>query len=201
MQRQYKLARKTKKMTLTAAAQELGVSQPTLSAWENERKNPSVESLIRMADFYGVTTDFLLGRTQQMDSFSNHLQPIPREALPAHHGTPVYADGWAFVDAVEHELRFADGSVMPFADAQRIYIIPPAFVFAAPACEKPLNKSDLSSQEEVWVEPISRDEILRTELRGWYRVKGKLVENEVGQCFYLDFYGAKWLAFAGEWMG
>ena len=39
----------------------LGVSQPTLSAWEGERKNPSVESLIQMSELYGVSVDFLLG--------------------------------------------------------------------------------------------------------------------------------------------
>ena len=39
----------------------LGVSQPTLSAWEGERKNPSVESLIQMSERYGVSVDFLLG--------------------------------------------------------------------------------------------------------------------------------------------
>ena len=32
----------------------LGVSQPTLSAWEGERKNPSVESLIQMSELYLV---------------------------------------------------------------------------------------------------------------------------------------------------
>lgn len=36
----------------------LGVSQPTLSAWEGERKNPSVESLIQMSELYGVSVDF-----------------------------------------------------------------------------------------------------------------------------------------------
>lgn len=61
MARQYKLARKMKKITLTAAARELGVTQPALSSWESERKAPSIEALIRMAKFYGVTTDFLLG--------------------------------------------------------------------------------------------------------------------------------------------
>lgn len=37
---------------------------------------------------------------------------------------------------------------------------------------------------------------LRDELRGWYHIKRRFVENEVGQRFYFDFYGAKWLAFA-----
>ena len=64
MARQYKLARKMKKITLTAAARELGVTQPALSSWESERKAPSIEALIRMAKFYGVTTDFLLGLSQ-----------------------------------------------------------------------------------------------------------------------------------------
>ena len=35
-------------------AKMLDVSQPTLSAWEGERKNPSVESLIQMSELYGV---------------------------------------------------------------------------------------------------------------------------------------------------
>ena len=48
----------------------------------------------------------------------------------------------------------------------------------------------------VWVEPISMDAALRDELRGWYHIKRRFVENEVGQRFYFDFYGAKWLAFA-----
>ena len=40
------------------------------------------------------------------------------------------------------------------------------------------------------------DAALRDELRGWYHIKRRFVENEVGQRFYFDFYGAKWLAFA-----
>ena len=40
------------------------------------------------------------------------------------------------------------------------------------------------------------DTALRGELRGWYRVEDRYVENEVGQRFYFDFYGAKWLALA-----
>ena len=42
MARQYKLARKMKGIALTAAAKELGVTQPTLSGWEaNGRHLPS----------------------------------------------------------------------------------------------------------------------------------------------------------------
>lgn len=63
MPKQFKTARLLNKLKALEAAEKLGVSQPTLSAWEGERKSPSVESLENMADLYGVTTDFLLGRS------------------------------------------------------------------------------------------------------------------------------------------
>lgn len=43
--------------------------------------------------------------------------------------------------------------------------------------------------------PFSKDEVLRQEMRGWYTVKDRFVENEFGQRFYKDTYGNKWLAF------
>ena len=49
--------------------------------------------------------------------------------------------------------------------------------------------------ENIWVEPISKDSELRNELRGWYHLKDRYVENEYGNRFYLDTYGAKWLGY------
>ena len=43
MARQYKLARNMKEIALTAAVKALGLTQPTLSGWESERKTPSIE--------------------------------------------------------------------------------------------------------------------------------------------------------------
>lgn len=42
----------------------VGVSKQSISNWENENIMPSIELLLRLADFFGVTTDFLLGRTE-----------------------------------------------------------------------------------------------------------------------------------------
>ena len=52
MPRQYKLARKMKKIALTAAAKEMGISQSTLSGWESERTVPSIEGLERIPRVY-----------------------------------------------------------------------------------------------------------------------------------------------------
>ena len=200
MPRQYKLARKMKKIALTAAAKEMGISQSTLSGWESERTVPSIEGLERMADYYRVSTDFLLGRDTQADPRPDWLQPLDPKALPAFHETPVYVwdKGWAFVDAVERLLRFADGETLPFSDVQSVSFLPPSYALPMTPSTVPLLKGKLSQYEEIWVEPISSDAVLRGELRGWYRVKGRYVENEVGQRFYLDFYEAKWLAFPKE---
>ena len=65
MARKFKEARQLKKLTGVEAAEQLGVSQPALTAWENGRKTPTVENLIAMANLYGVTTDFLLGRSNE----------------------------------------------------------------------------------------------------------------------------------------
>lgn len=70
-------------------------------------------------------------------------------------------------------------------------------LFADPASPQgqPLSRLELHPQREVWLEPISCDTHLREELRGWYRIKSRWAENEYGNRFYLDTYGAKWLAF------
>lgn len=62
--RQYKNARKSKKLIVKDAASKLDISPSTLSAWESERKAPSIESLEAMADLYQVSTDYLLGREE-----------------------------------------------------------------------------------------------------------------------------------------
>ena len=76
------------------------------------------------------------------------------------------------------------------------YLLPPAHVIPGTITEKPLRRDELAAYDIVWVEPVSMDSHLRMELRGWYHVKNRFVENEVGQRFYFDFYDIKWLTFA-----
>ena len=40
----------------------LNVSKQCVSNWENDNILPSITMLVRLADFFGVTTDFLLGK-------------------------------------------------------------------------------------------------------------------------------------------
>lgn len=43
----------------------LGVSKQCVSNWENDNVMPSIEMLVKIADFFNVTTDFLLGRNEK----------------------------------------------------------------------------------------------------------------------------------------
>ena len=52
-----------KNLTQKQVAQHLGISQNTYSQYELGRLNYPVEALIKLADLYGVSVDYLLGRT------------------------------------------------------------------------------------------------------------------------------------------
>lgn len=56
-------------------AKRLNISKQTVSNWENENIQPSIEMLVRLAKLFGVTTDYLLG-----------LEDIPRISMD---GLPV----------------------------------------------------------------------------------------------------------------
>ena len=61
------LLRQEKKISQRKAAGELGVSQALLSHYENGVREPGLSFLVRAADYYGVSADFLLGRTMARD--------------------------------------------------------------------------------------------------------------------------------------
>ena len=195
MPRQYKSARQINELKTTKAAELLQVSQPTLSAWEGERKSPTIDSLEKMADLYHVSTDFLLGRSEI--SQPGALEPISSRLILVLNGKPVWTEsyGWALVNADGASLILPNGNSIPFSDAGKVYIKPPKYAESTTPSEAPLDRDDLTLGREIWVEPISTDEKLRLELRGWYRIKHHVIENESGNRFTLDSYGAKWLAF------
>ena len=46
-------------------ARVMGVSKQCVSNWENDNVMPSIEMLIKIADFFNVTTDYILGRNER----------------------------------------------------------------------------------------------------------------------------------------
>lgn len=46
-------------------AKQLGVTKQCVSNWENDNVVPSIEMLCKMADYFNVSTDYLLGRERE----------------------------------------------------------------------------------------------------------------------------------------
>ena len=63
MKNNLKLLRKNKGYTQIAVQMKTGIEQALLSKFENGERVPPTETLIRLADFYGVSIDYILCRT------------------------------------------------------------------------------------------------------------------------------------------
>lgn len=61
------LLRKEKKINQKKAAEALGISQALLSHYENGIRECGLDFLVKTADYYGVTCDYLLGRSASRD--------------------------------------------------------------------------------------------------------------------------------------
>jgi transcriptional regulator with XRE-family HTH domain len=61
------LLRQEKKVSQRTAADALGISQALLSHYENGVREPGLAFVVRACDYYGVSADFLLGRTLTRD--------------------------------------------------------------------------------------------------------------------------------------
>lgn len=64
------LLRREKKISQRTAAGDLGVSQALLSHYENGLREPGLSFVVRAADYYGVSCDYLLGRSMARDGSS-----------------------------------------------------------------------------------------------------------------------------------
>lgn len=51
-----------RKMSQDALAKAMNVSRSTVAMWETDGSIPDIMTVIKLADFFGVTTDYLLGR-------------------------------------------------------------------------------------------------------------------------------------------
>lgn len=58
--------RAEKKCTQKELADYLGYSKNIICEWENRRSEPRLEALSKLADFFGVSTDYLLGRSDEL---------------------------------------------------------------------------------------------------------------------------------------
>lgn len=82
--------RKQKNISQAELAPILGLSQQAIAKWETEKSSPDPEMLSKLADFFDVTSDYLLGRTDNPKGYytqtmaahrtDDPTSPLPEEA-------------------------------------------------------------------------------------------------------------------------
>ena len=65
MNNRIRALREDKDLRQSDVAQATGIDQRTISNYETGKSNPDSEALIRLADFFGVSIDYLVGRTDR----------------------------------------------------------------------------------------------------------------------------------------
>jgi len=83
--------REEKAMTQAQLSAHLQISASSIGMYEQGRREPDNETLIKIADFFNVTIDYLLGRTETKNprqTIAAHRtddpkNPLPEEALKA----------------------------------------------------------------------------------------------------------------------
>ena len=58
----FKEFRNEKKLSQRDLAKLTGISQQAISFWEQDKRTPNMDDCIKLADFYGITLDELVGR-------------------------------------------------------------------------------------------------------------------------------------------
>lgn len=67
MKNNLKFLRKSRGYTQIAVQMKTGIEQALLSKYETGERIPPTETLLRLADFYGVSIDFILCRTDNSE--------------------------------------------------------------------------------------------------------------------------------------
>lgn len=86
---QIKNLRTLKGLNQVELAKFLGVTKQSVSNWENENIMPSIDMLIKIAEFFNVTTDYLLGLSEKRtlntegltDLQISHIQEIINDII------------------------------------------------------------------------------------------------------------------------
>ncbi|MCL2697915.1 MAG: helix-turn-helix domain-containing protein [Oscillospiraceae bacterium] len=53
-----------RKISTYKLTKDTGISNGLISDWKNKKRTPASENLIKLADYFDVSVDYLLGRTE-----------------------------------------------------------------------------------------------------------------------------------------
>jgi|GEM_PF-1019567 len=85
--------RREKGLSQRRAAEDLGVSQALLSHYENDAREPKLEFVIKACNYYDVSADYILGRTNiRSQESKRQLKTINEDLLKLRNHNQIQAD-------------------------------------------------------------------------------------------------------------
>lgn len=72
--------RKEKGISLKELGAEMGVAESTMSLYENGKRQPDYETLLKLAEYFGVTVDYLLRGNNDEERLPEELVILNRNA-------------------------------------------------------------------------------------------------------------------------
>ena len=164
----FKEARLQAGLTTVQLAQKTGLTQAAVSQWESGKKVPGIETISHLADLYGVTVDYLLGRDMGSSNVMMSTEVLDASTLVILHGKPVWDSehGWGIVNAIRKIVVFMEGQAVPFDDLHNLKMLSPAFTVGYHPHGTPVAHENLKDFTQLWIEPILPDSFSRDELRG-----------------------------------
>lgn len=76
-----KKLRNEKNISQLALANIIGISQQSINKYENHSIEPDISTLIAIADYFGVSIDYLVGRTDDPTTITTTLHLNQKEVL------------------------------------------------------------------------------------------------------------------------
>lgn len=105
-----------------AFAAEIGVAQSTVGSWESGAREPNFETTQRLADYFGVSVDYLLGREQKKETPAASLDPEETELLEKFNAFPgiVKSHILKYLDLIDGEMSAFSG--VPLSEEQKLLL-------------------------------------------------------------------------------
>ena len=100
------LLRSEKHLSQKQAAEDLGIAQALLSHYEKGKRECGLDFLVRAADYYSVSTDYLLGRSPVSTGLFLAENDIPEGSSPGK------ADGFSFSSSLAKKLIISSVDVI-----------------------------------------------------------------------------------------
>jgi transcriptional regulator with XRE-family HTH domain len=76
-----KIARDSAKMTQQQVAEALGIERAAYTAYESNRRKPSIEKLAQLSVLFNVTSDYLLGLSNDLSQKTQNTENIDIDEL------------------------------------------------------------------------------------------------------------------------